>query len=83
LKTLALMPMVQAYAIKPGSFKDIIDLLIPELRRRGLFHEDYAAPRATYRENLYGKPGQSGPPADHPAAKYRWHAGVEDHQIPE
>ncbi|KAL4733878.1 hypothetical protein BDV11DRAFT_175268 [Aspergillus similis] len=75
--------MLQAYAIKPGSFKDIIDLLIPELRRRGLFHEDYAAPRATYRENLYGKPGQSGPPADHPAAKYRWHAGVEDHQIPE
>ncbi|KAL4792225.1 luciferase-like domain-containing protein [Aspergillus venezuelensis] len=72
-----------AYAIKPGSFKDIIDLLIPELRRRGLFHEEYAAPRGTYRENLYGKPGQTGPPEDHPAAKYRWHAGVANHEIPE
>ncbi|RDW64525.1 LLM class flavin-dependent oxidoreductase [Aspergillus mulundensis] len=72
-----------AYAIKPGSFQDIIDLLLPELRRRGLFHEDYAVPRGTYRENLYGRAGQSGPPADHPAAKYRWHAGVEEHEIPE
>ncbi|OOF90109.1 hypothetical protein ASPCADRAFT_135438 [Aspergillus carbonarius ITEM 5010] len=74
-----------AYAIKPGSFKDIIELLIPELRKRGLFWEDYAVKKGTYRENLYGKEGQSGPPDDHPAAKYRWHAGVDasEHQIPE
>ena len=41
--------------------------------------------KGTYRENLYGKEGQSGPPDDHPAAKYRWHAGVDasEHQIPE
>ncbi|CAG8271080.1 unnamed protein product [Penicillium salamii] len=75
----------QAYAIKPGSFKDIIDLLIPELRKRGLFWDDYAAPKGTYRENLYGEPGQSGPPADHPASKYRWKAGVDaaDAPVPE
>lgn len=75
----------KAYAIKPGSFKDIIDLLIPELRRRGLFWEDYAVERGTYRENLYGKPGQTGPLEDHPASRYRWHAGVDaaDHKIPE
>ncbi|KAJ5505295.1 Nitrilotriacetate monooxygenase component A/pristinamycin IIA synthase subunit A [Penicillium expansum] len=66
-----------AYAIKPGSFKDIIDLLIPELRKRGLFWDDYAVPKGTYRENLYGQPGQSGPRADHPASKYRWNAGVD------
>ncbi|RAH43529.1 LLM class flavin-dependent oxidoreductase [Aspergillus brunneoviolaceus CBS 621.78] len=74
-----------AYAIKPGSFKDIIDLLLPELRKRGLFWEDYAVPRGTYRENLYGRRGQTGPPQDHPAAKYRWRAGVaaEEHRIPE
>ncbi|PYH42851.1 LLM class flavin-dependent oxidoreductase [Aspergillus saccharolyticus JOP 1030-1] len=74
-----------AYAIMPGSFKDIIDLLLPELRRRGLFWEDYAVPRGTYRENLYGRRGQTGPPEDHPAAQYRWHAGVsaEEHPIPE
>ncbi|KAJ5868872.1 hypothetical protein N7534_003425 [Penicillium rubens] len=66
-----------AYAIKPGSFKDIIDLLIPELRKRGLFWDDYAVPKGTYRENLYTQPGQSGPRADHPASKYRWNAGVD------
>ncbi|RFU34085.1 hypothetical protein B7463_g2260, partial [Scytalidium lignicola] len=74
-----------AYAIKPGSFDDIIELLLPELRRRGLFWDDYTVKRGTYRENFYGKPGQSGPPADHPATKYRWKAGVDakDHKIPE
>lgn len=76
---------VQAYAIKPGSFKDIIDLLIPELRKRGLFWDDYTVPKGTYRENLYGEPGQSGPHADHPASKYRWNAGVDaaDAPVPE
>ncbi|GMG51201.1 unnamed protein product [Aspergillus oryzae var. brunneus] len=69
----------------PGSFKDMIELLIPELRRRGLFWDDYAVNKGTYRENLYGKPGQSGPPEDHPAAKYRWNAGVDaqEHKIPD
>ncbi|KAJ5161402.1 Nitrilotriacetate monooxygenase component A/pristinamycin IIA synthase subunit A [Penicillium capsulatum] len=74
-----------AYAIKPGTFKDVIDLLIPELRRRGLFWEDYAVPKGTYRENLYSQPGQSGPRDDHPASKYRWNAGVDaaNHPVPE
>lgn len=74
-----------AYAIKPGSFKDIIELLIPELRKRDLFQDDYTVPRGTYRENLYAKKGQTGPPQDHPAAKYRWSAGIDaaDHKIPE
>ncbi|KAJ5391175.1 hypothetical protein N7509_006665 [Penicillium cosmopolitanum] len=74
-----------AYAIKPGSFKDIIDLLIPELRKRGLFWDEYAVQKGTYRENLYSRPGQSGPLADHPAARYRWQAGVDaaDHPVPE
>lgn len=75
----------QAYAIKPGTFKDVIDLLIPELRRRGLFWDDYSVPKGTYRENLYSQPGQSGPRDDHPASKYRWNAGVDaaDHPVPE
>lgn len=76
---------IQAYAVKPGTFKDVIDLLLPELRRRGLFWDDYAVPGGTYRENLYRTSGQSGPREDHPASKYRWNAGVEkeDHKIPE
>ncbi|KAB5582998.1 dibenzothiophene desulfurization enzyme A, partial [Coniochaeta sp. 2T2.1] len=31
-----------AYALFPQSFKDIIELLIPELRKRGMFWDDYA-----------------------------------------
>ena len=34
----------------PGGFEDFIDLVLPELRRRGLFHEDYTG--TTLRENL-------------------------------
>ncbi|KAL2186922.1 Nitrilotriacetate monooxygenase component A/pristinamycin IIA synthase subunit A [Thermothelomyces heterothallicus CBS 203.75] len=74
-----------AYALFPQSFRDIIDLLLPELRRRGLFWDDYAVPGGTYRENFYGVAGQKYPPENHVAAKYRWRAGVPaaEHQIPE
>jgi FMN-dependent oxidoreductase (nitrilotriacetate monooxygenase family) len=34
----------------PGGFEDFVELVVPELQRRGLFHRDYAG--ATYRENL-------------------------------
>jgi alkanesulfonate monooxygenase SsuD/methylene tetrahydromethanopterin reductase-like flavin-dependent oxidoreductase (luciferase family) len=34
----------------PGGFEDFITLVLPELRRRGLFHEDYSG--NTLRENL-------------------------------
>ncbi|PCG97313.1 Hypothetical protein PENO1_063980 [Penicillium occitanis (nom. inval.)] len=43
------------YALKPGSFVDIIELLLPDLRRRGLFWNDYAVDGGTYRENFSGK----------------------------
>lgn len=65
-----------AYTLFPSSFKDIITLLLPELRRRKLFWEDYAVPGGTYRENLYGVRGQSGPLHEHVASRYRWRAGV-------
>ena len=63
-----------AYALKPGTFEEVIEHLIPVLRRRGIFQEDYAVPGGTYRENLYSQPGLARPPADHPAAKYHWKA---------
>lgn len=72
----------QAYTIFPQSFKDIVDLLVPELRARGLIWSDYAKPGGTYRENFYGQPGQTGPPEGHPAAKYRWRAGVASEESP-
>jgi hypothetical protein len=34
----------------PGAYDDDVRLLVPELQRRGLFHEDYAGP--TLRDNL-------------------------------
>ncbi|KAF4119955.1 Luciferase-like monooxygenase [Geosmithia morbida] len=73
------------YVLFPSSFEDIVELLIPELRARGLFWDDYAVPKGTYRENFYTTPGRAYPPADHVAAKYHWAAGTEkeDHQIPE
>lgn len=63
-----------AYAVKPGSFEDIIEYLIPVLRDRGLFWEDYEVDGGTFRENLYGKKGLSRPPPDHPASRYHWKA---------
>lgn len=63
-----------AYALFPDTFDDVIEYLLPELNRRGLFWDDYAVEGGTYRENLYGQKGVSRPPADHPAAQYHWKA---------
>ncbi|KAJ6788793.1 hypothetical protein PWT90_07608 [Aphanocladium album] len=74
-----------AYAVFPQTFQDIIELLLPELRRRGLFWEDYAVPGGTYRENFYKTPGQSHPRSDHIASKFHWRADATaaDSGIPE
>ncbi|KAI1858024.1 uncharacterized protein JN550_012917 [Neoarthrinium moseri] len=63
-----------AYALMPASFEDVIEFLLPVLKQRGLFWEDYAVEGGTYRENIYGKKGVSRPPADHPASQYHWKA---------
>jgi hypothetical protein len=34
----------------PGSYEDVVRLLVPELQRRGLFHKDYEG--TTLRETL-------------------------------
>jgi alkanesulfonate monooxygenase SsuD/methylene tetrahydromethanopterin reductase-like flavin-dependent oxidoreductase (luciferase family) len=34
----------------PGTYEDFVRLVVPELQRRGLFHDDYEGP--TLRENL-------------------------------
>lgn len=70
--------------MKPSTFVDVIELLLPELRKRGLFWDDYVVKGGTYRENVTGHVGQNVPADDHPAARYHWKAGVEkeDHVIP-
>jgi FMN-dependent oxidoreductase (nitrilotriacetate monooxygenase family) len=58
-----------AYAVTPGTFVEFIDLVVPELQRRGRYWQDYDE-GATLRERLYGA-GQARVRDDHPAARYR------------
>jgi FMN-dependent oxidoreductase (nitrilotriacetate monooxygenase family) len=56
-----------AYALTPGTFVDIADLVVPELQARGLFKHGYAP--GTFREKLFGRGARL--PASHPAAGVR------------
>lgn len=56
-----------AYAITPGTFIDLVDLVVPELQRRGRVPTAYAG--HTLRENLLG-PGQVRLRPDHPGARF-------------
>ena len=55
-----------AYVITPGTFADIVDLLVPELRRRGRVWDRYEG--TTLRERLSGS---AVVPDWHPAHAYR------------
>jgi dimethyl-sulfide monooxygenase len=56
-----------AYAITPGTFEDLVDLVVPELQRRGRARTEYDG--TTLRENLYG-PGRVLAEDTHPARRY-------------
>jgi FMN-dependent oxidoreductase (nitrilotriacetate monooxygenase family) len=64
-----------SYATIPETFDDIIEHLLPELRKRGHFWDDYAVPGGTMRENYLGKIGESRLAASHPGAQYFWKTG--------
>jgi FMN-dependent oxidoreductase (nitrilotriacetate monooxygenase family) len=57
-----------AYAVTPESFEDFVDLVVPELQRRGIYKRDYRP--GTLREKLFG-PGRARLAPPHPAARYR------------
>jgi alkanesulfonate monooxygenase len=57
-----------AFAISPGDFEDIADMLVPELTKRGRYKPEYA--KGTLREKLFGD-GRARLDAPHPAAGYR------------
>ena len=61
----------------PQTFVDVIELLIPELQKRGIFWKDFHVPGGTYRENLYEMAGQHEPLPDHPAAAMIWRSPEE------
>src|SRR5437660_11658146 len=58
------------FAVSPGDFEDIADMLVPELTRRGRYKRDYAP--GTLREKLFGQ-GRARLAAPHPAVQYRPH----------
>jgi hypothetical protein len=51
----------------PGGYQEFVDLVVPELQRRGLLGTEYEA--STLREHYFGK-GQRRAAADHPASSY-------------
>jgi len=55
----------------------VVELLIPELQKRGIYWNDYPAPGGTLRENVHSAPRRSFLPATHPGAKVRWNAPKE------
>ncbi|CCH46685.1 putative monooxygenase [Wickerhamomyces ciferrii] len=56
----------------PDDLESVVDLLIPELQTRGIFHKDYTS--TTLRENVNQTKGQTFVGNDHPAYKFRWQA---------
>lgn len=54
-----------AYVVMPETFEDIVDLLIPELQRRGVYQTAYAP--GTLRQKLFGQGAHLRAP--HPAAR--------------
>jgi alkanesulfonate monooxygenase len=57
-----------AYAVMPESFADFVDLVVPELQRRGRYKTAYG--EGTLREKLVGA-GRPRLPPEHPAAAFR------------
>ena len=56
-----------AYAITHETFTDAVELLVPELQRRGVYKKEYAP--GTLREKLFGEGPRRAP--GHPGAGYR------------
>jgi hypothetical protein len=65
------------YVTTPGTFEDVVELLIPELRRRGVYPEKGAKEGLTAREKVYGA-GQAGLRADHTGSSYKYDVYKEE-----
>ena len=56
-----------SYAVMDASFRDFVDLVVPELQARGVYRRDYVP--GTFRQKLFGRgPRLSAP---HAAVAYR------------
>lgn len=61
-----------AFVSNRNGLEDIVELLVPELQRRGLTQTEYAVVGGTLRENLLGVPGQKHLRDDHYGATFAW-----------
>lgn len=68
-----------AYALTHETFIDAVELLVPELQRRGVYKTEYA--QGTLREKLF----DNGPrlQASHPGAAFRDLAALNRHREPQ
>ncbi|WP_026037439.1 LLM class flavin-dependent oxidoreductase [Salinibacterium sp. PAMC 21357] len=62
-----------AYAVTPGTFEDVIEHVIPVLRERGLYPEEYV--EGTLRHKLHGRGNRL--PDEHAGARFRRTANQE------
>ena len=65
------------YVVTPGSFEDVVDLLIPELRRRGRYPIEEES--GTIRERIYGR-GQTRLRNDHVGSRYKYENSPDKEQ---
>jgi long-chain alkane monooxygenase len=56
-----------AFVVRPETFADVVDLVVPELQRRGRYKKGYVS--GTLREKLFGAARLDD---RHPAARHRW-----------
>jgi len=56
------------YVVSPGDFEAVVDHVVPELQRRGVYKKQYA--KGTLRQKLYSE-SQRYLPDTHPGAQYR------------
>jgi len=57
-----------AYAITPGSFEDVVEFIVPELQKRGVYQEEYQ--KGSLRNKLFGNGDKL--PQNHRGSKYRY-----------
>jgi FMN-dependent oxidoreductase (nitrilotriacetate monooxygenase family) len=62
-----------SHITNPGSFEDIIEFVIPELQKRGLFRTKIRE-GITAREQVFGQPDLL---SDHYGSRFRWAAGED------
>ncbi|EXJ92400.1 hypothetical protein A1O3_00950 [Capronia epimyces CBS 606.96] len=67
------------HVVVPQAWEDVIEYLLPELERRGLFDGPSVGHGATVRENVYGTPGNAKLRTGHPGRKWAFDVYPDGH----